>query len=84
MYTIAKAKDAIKKGIRGYLLKDENGQYIMREENRLPFYLEGAPGIGKTEIVRQIAEELGLGYVSFSLVHHTRNSLLGLPVIKEL
>ena len=84
MYTIEKAKEAIKNGIRGYLLKDENGAYAMKEVNRLPFYLEGAPGIGKTEIVRQIAEELGIGYVSFSLVHHTRNSLLGLPVIKEL
>ena len=84
MYTIAKAKEAVKKGIRGYLLKDHTGSYVMKEVNRLPFYLEGAPGIGKTEIVHQIAEELGIGYVSFSLVHHTRNSLLGLPIIKEL
>lgn len=84
MYTIKEAKEAIKKGIRGYLLKDENGKYLMKEANRLPFYLEGEPGIGKTEIVRQVADELKIGYVSFSLVHHTRNSLLGLPVIENL
>lgn len=84
MYTISQAKKAIKDGIRGYLLKDEAGHYKMREENRIPFYMEGAPGIGKTEIVRQIADDMGIGYVSFSLVHHTRNSLLGLPVIEEL
>lgn len=84
MYTIAEAKESIKNGIRGYLAKKDNGEYVMKEVNRLPFYLEGEPGIGKTEIVKQIAEELGLGHVSFSLVHHTRNSLLGLPVIKEL
>ncbi len=84
MYTIAEAKVSIRNGIRGYLAKKDNGGYVMKEVNRLPFYLEGEPGIGKTEIVKQIAEELGLGYVSFSLVHHTRNSLLGLPVIKEL
>ena len=84
MYTIAKAKEAVKCGIKGYLLKDQNGCYVMKEVNRLPFYLEGSPGIGKTEIVRQIADELNIGYVSFSLVHHTRNSLLGLPVITEL
>lgn len=84
MYTIAKAKEAVKNGIKGYLLKDSEGNYVMKEVNRLPFYLEGEPGIGKTEIVRQIATELNIGYVSFSLVHHTRNSLLGLPVIKEL
>lgn len=84
MYTIAKAKEAIKDGIRGYLLKDEDGNYVMKEVNRLPFYMEGGPGIGKTEIVHQIAEELNIGYVSFSLTHHTRNSLLGLPVIRDL
>ena len=84
MYTIARAKESVKNGIRGYLLKDAKGNYVMKEVNRLPFYLEGEPGIGKTEIVKQIADELGIGYVSFSLTHHTRNSLLGLPVIKEL
>ena len=84
MYTIKNAKEAIKKGIRGYLLKDEQGKYVMNEVNRLPFYLEGKPGIGKTEIVKQIADELEIGYVSFSLVHHTRNSVLGLPVIKTI
>ena len=84
MYTIEAAKKAIKDGMEVYLQKDEKGQYCMEEVNRLPFYLEGPPGIGKTEIVKQIAEELDIGYVSFSLTHHTRNSLLGLPVIKNL
>lgn len=84
MYTIKEAKNAIKNGIKGYLLKNDTGEYVMKEVNRLPFYLEGKPGIGKTEIVRQVADELNIGYVSFSLVHHTRNSVLGLPVIKEL
>lgn len=84
MYSILKAKKTIKDGIKTYLEKDESGNYLMDEVNCLPFYLEGAPGIGKTQIVGQIAEEMGLGYVSFSLVHHTRNSLLGLPVISEL
>jgi len=84
MYTVEEAKNAVKEGIKGYLHKDANGTYLMKERNRLPFYLEGAPGIGKTELVGQTAEELGIGFVSFSLVHHTRNSLLGLPVIENL
>ena len=84
MYTIQEAKETIKNSIEIYLQKDEAGNYLMDETARLPFYLEGAPGIGKTEIVKQITEEMGLGYVSFSLTHHTRNSLLGLPVIKDL
>lgn len=84
MYTITEAKNAVKNAVRGYLHKDVEGNYVMKERNRLPLYLEGAPGIGKTEIVEQVCRELGLGFVSFSLTHHTRNSLLGLPVIEEL
>ncbi len=84
MYTIEKAKRTLKNGIEIYLQKDSKGKYCMAEANRLPFYLEGSPGIGKTEIVKQVADELGIGYVSFSLTHHTRNSILGLPVIKDL
>ncbi len=84
MSSIKDAKQYIMDGIKVYLLKDDKGNYLMNEVNRLPFYLEGCPGIGKTEIVSQIAKELELGFVSFSLTHHTRNSLLGLPVIKDL
>jgi hypothetical protein len=56
----------------------------MSEDMCLPIYLEGPPGVGKTQCVKQVADELGIGYVSFSITHHTRNSLLGLPVIKDL
>lgn len=83
MYTIQEAKEEIKTGIKSYLLKDARGNYRYKETARMPFYLEGPPGVGKTEIVRQIAEELGIGFVSFSITHHTRNTLLGLPVIIE-
>jgi len=84
MNTIAEAKNAIKAAVKGYLHKDAEGNYVMQERNRLPIYQEGPPGVGKTEIVSQIAKELDLGLVAFSLVHHTRNSLLGLPVIETL
>lgn len=84
MYTIAEAKEALRCAALQYLYKDAEGQYVMQERNRLPLYLEGAPGIGKTEIVEQVSQELNLGFVSFSLTHHTRNSVLGLPVIEEL
>lgn len=83
MFTIQQAKEEIKAGMQAYLMKDETGEYCYKETARLPFYLEGKPGVGKTEIVRQVADELGIGYVSFSITHHTRNTLLGLPVIVE-
>ncbi len=84
VYTVEQAKEEIKKGVRAYLTKNENGDYLCDMVHRIPFYLEGMPGIGKTDIVRQVAEELGIGFVSYSITHHTRNSLLGLPVISDL
>lgn len=83
MYTVRKAKEEIKNSIKAYFRKDENGKYIMDEVNRLPFYLVGEPGIGKTQMANQIANELGIGFVSFSITHHTRNTVLGLPTICE-
>ncbi len=81
---IGMAKENIKQAISAYLSKDGKGEYKYPKSARIPIYLYGAPGIGKTAVSRQAAEELGIGFVSFSLTHHTRNSLLGLPVISEL
>lgn len=83
IYSVKQAKDTIKEGIKVYLAK-KNNRYIMKEVNRLPFYLVGAPGIGKTELVAQVADELGIGFTSCSITHHSRNTVLGLPVITNL
>lgn len=80
-YSVNEAKEEIKNSIDIYMQKDGAGNYIIQENKKNPFYLIGAPGIGKTEIVGQIARELGIGFISTSLTHHTRNSILGLPVI---
>lgn len=45
--------------------------------------LMGPAGIGKTDAPKQAAEELGVGFVSYSMTHHTRQSALGLPKIVE-
>lgn len=82
--TLNKAASEVEAGIRSYLEKDKNGKYLIPEINRIPFYLEGPPGIGKTQMVREISERLGIGFVSLSVTHHTRNSVLGLPVINKL
>jgi hypothetical protein len=84
MYKPSEVKQAVKDAVRGYLLKSADGNYIYKEVNRLPIYLEGSPGLGKTEIAKQVAEELQIGFVSSSLTHHTRQSVLGLPVIQQL
>ena len=78
---IREAKEQIKNAVRAYLTKDEFGRYKIPVERQRPVFLMGAPGIGKTAIMAQIAQELGIGLVSYSMTHHTRQSALGLPFI---
>lgn len=83
-YSIQEAKKEMKESIRIYLEKDKEGKYVLPPNKQNPFFVVGEPGIGKTEMVKQIAEELKIGFFSTSVTHHTRNSVLGLPIISEL
>lgn len=78
---IRDAKNYIKDSVRIYLKKDEEGEYRIPVVRQRPIFLLGAPGIGKTAIMEQIAQELGIALVSYSMTHHTRQSALGLPFI---
>ena len=69
--------------IGAYLLKDEYGDYVIPAVHQRPVLLLGAPGIGKTQIMEQIAAECGIGLVSYTITHHTRQSAIGLPVISR-
>ena len=78
---IKEAKNYIKDSVRIYLKKDAEGEYRIPIVRQRPIFLLGAPGIGKTAIMEQIAQELGIALVSYSMTHHTRQSALGLPFI---
>lgn len=80
---IREAKEEIKNAVRAYLEKDEAGQYEIPVERQRPVLLMGPPGIGKTAIMEQIAHELGIGLVSYTITHHTRQSAIGLPMISS-
>lgn len=80
---IKEAKEQIKNAVTAYFSKDEFGNYVIPIERQRPVFLIGAPGIGKTAIMEQIAQELNVGLVSYSMTHHTRQSALGLPFIKK-
>ena len=80
---IREAKNYIKDTVSAYLKKDEFGDYKISVEKQRPIFLIGAPGIGKTAIMSQIANELNIALVSYSMTHHTRQSALGLPFIRE-
>ena len=78
---INQAKEQIKNAMTAYFTKDEFGSYKIPIEKQRPVFLMGPPGIGKTAIMEQVASELGVGLVSYSMTHHTRQSALGLPLI---
>ena len=80
---IKRAKEEIKQTIRAYLSRDNAGNYRIPSIRQRPLLLIGPPGVGKTQIVAQAAEECGVGLVSYTITHHTRQTAVGLPFIKE-
>lgn len=80
---IKRAKQEIKDSIEAYLKKDAAGNYVMPHVRQRPILLMGPPGIGKTQIMEQAARECGIGLVSYTITHHTRQSAVGLPFIRE-
>lgn len=80
---IKRAKEEIKNTVLAYLEKDEEEQYVIPAVHQRPVFLIGAPGIGKTQIMEQIAREMRIGLVSYTITHHTRQSAVGLPFIQE-
>lgn len=80
---IKQAKEEILHTVKAYLLKDEAGMYRIPDIRQRPILLMGPPGIGKTQIMEQIARECRIGLVAYTITHHTRQSAVGLPYIRE-
>ncbi len=77
------AKEELKHTVTAYLAKDEAGNYIIPRIRQRPVVLMGPPGIGKTQVMQQVAKECGVLLLSYTITHHTRQSAVGLPFIKE-
>ena len=80
---IKRAKEEIQSSIEAYLKKDAYGEYMIPAIRQRPILLLGPPGIGKTQIMEQIARECKIGLVAYTITHHTRQSAIGLPFISE-
>ena len=57
---IKQAKQEIINTVQAYLTKDETGEYAIPVERQRPVLLIGPPGIGKTAIMEQVAQECGI------------------------
>ena len=80
---IKEAKNQIRDTLRAYLKKDSLGNYLIPPVRQRPILLMGPPGIGKTQIMEQIAAEENVGLVAYTITHHTRQSAVGLPFIEK-
>lgn len=80
---IKRAKQEIIDTVEAYLLKDEYGEYVIPQIRQRPVLMLGAPGIGKTQIMEQVAKECQIALVSYTITHHTRQSAIGLPFISR-
>ncbi len=80
---IKQAKQEIENTLRAYLTRDELGNYLIPAVRQRPILLMGPPGIGKTQIMEQIAAQMGVGLVAYTITHHTRQSAVGLPFIEH-
>lgn len=80
---IQEAKEEIRNTVRAYTQKNADGSYRIPAVKQRPVLLIGPPGIGKTAIMEQAAAECGVGLVAYTITHHTRQSAIGLPVIRE-
>ena len=69
---IREAKQEIINTVRAYLAEDDMGSYLIPRERQRPVLVMGPPGVGKTAVMQQIAEELGISLVSYTITHHTR------------
>ena len=80
---ILQAKQQIEHAVRAYLAVDEQGYSRIPQRMQRPIVMFGPPGVGKTAVVEQVADELDINFVAYSITHHTRQSALGLPYISH-
>lgn len=59
--------------------------HILRETGwQKPMFIYGAPGIGKTEIVAQVCEKLGIQFMPVELRYSQPVDLIGVPKVIEI
>ena len=80
---IKRAKEEIEHTVKAYLAKDALGEYTIPAIRQRPILLMGPPGIGKTQVMEQVARECGVALVAYTITHHTRQSAVGLPFIRQ-
>ena len=80
---IKEAKAEICRTVKAYTAKTEAGLYRIPQVRRRPILLMGAPGIGKSAIVQEFADSLGLECVSLLGSQLAPEDIIRVPQIKD-
>lgn len=83
---IKRAKQEMKDTVEAYLLKDRYGEYCIPSAGQRPVLLMGPPGIGKTQIMEQIARECGINLVVCTIPRPSgqQHSSTGYPISESI
>ena len=76
---IKRAKEEIEHTVKAYLAKDALGEYAIPAIRQRPILLMGPPGIGKTQVMEQVARECGVALVAYTITHPVSYTHLTLP-----
>ena len=66
---IQRAKEEIKRAVQAYLAADDTGRPLIPPVRQRPILLMGPPGVGKTQIMEQIAQECDIALVAYPTTH---------------
>lgn len=80
---IQRARQEIERTVKAYLATDDTGAYRIPTLRQRPILLMGPPGVGKTQIMEQVARACDIALVAYTITHHTRQSAVGLPFIRQ-
>mgnify|MGYP000205322376 CR=1 FL=1 len=64
---IQRAKEEIKRAVQAYLATDDIGRPLIPAVRQRPILLMGPPGVGKTQIMEQIAQECDIALVAYTI-----------------
>ena len=55
----------------------------LEDEDYTPVVLIGKTGVGKSESIKDLARDMGIGFIELRLSHYQESDLIGLPFIDE-